>query len=161
MKAQFTAPLVALMLVAPAFGQEVDPETAPDAVPARTESIDQIASDLLRQDDPDMRVHGNDGELSSEPGSLLVLRGLDKVTAETRDFEIPIGETAEFGALRITAQYCRKRPPEETPETYAFLEITDRRTDGFGEDAEGEKIFSGWMFASRPAQRPTDQTTVG
>ena len=96
------------------------------------------------------------GPLSSEPGTLVVLRGLDKVTARTRDFEIVIGETEQFGALSITARYCRKRPPEETPEIYAFFEVVDRRTDGFGVDAEGETIFSGWMFASRPAQNPLE-----
>ena len=82
--------------------------------------------------------------------------GLDKVTARTRDFEIAIGETVNFGALAITPRYCRRRPPEETPETYAFLEIRDRRTDGFGVDTDGEEIFSGWMFASRPAQNPLE-----
>ena len=108
---------------------------------------------MLRGDDPDAR----DGEeLSSEPGSIVVLRGLDKVTARTRDFEITIGETVNFGALAITPRYCRRRPPEETPETYAFLEIRDRRTDGFGVDTDGEEIFSGWMFASRPAQNPLE-----
>ncbi|WP_417475809.1 DUF2155 domain-containing protein [Maricaulis sp.] len=107
----------------------------------------------LRGDDPDLR---SNQELSSRPGSIVVLRGLDKVTARTRDFEIPIGESAEFGALTITAQYCRKRPPEETPETYAFLQVIDRRTDGFGVDIAGEMVYSGWMFASRPAQNPLE-----
>ena len=54
------------------------------------------------------------------------------------------------------AQYCRKRPPEETPETYAFLQVIDRRTDGFGVDIAGEMVYSGWMFASRPAQNPLE-----
>ena len=90
-------------------------------------------------------------ELTSEPGSIAVLRGLDKVTARTRDFEAPIGEEVRFGALSITVPYCRKRPPEEPPEVFAFMEIEDRRTDGFGVQAEGELMFSGWMFASNPA----------
>ncbi len=90
-------------------------------------------------------------ERTSEPGMVAVLRGLDKVTARTRDFEAPIGEDVEFGALGITVQYCRKRPPEEPPEVFAFVQIDDRRTDGFGVETEGERIFSGWMFASNPA----------
>ncbi|PWE17317.1 DUF2155 domain-containing protein [Marinicauda salina] len=95
-------------------------------------------------------------ERSSEPGAVAVLRGLDKVTARTRDFEAPVGETVTFGALDITVRYCRKRPPEETPETFVFLQVDDRRTDGFGEEAEGERIFSGWMFASSPALNPLE-----
>jgi len=90
-------------------------------------------------------------ERSSQPGTVAILRGLDKVTARTRDFEAPIGEDVEFGALGITVQYCRKRPPEEPPEVFAFVQIDDRRTDGFGVETEGERIFSGWMFASNPA----------
>ncbi|MBI1264685.1 MAG: DUF2155 domain-containing protein [Alphaproteobacteria bacterium] len=89
-------------------------------------------------------------ELSSRPGVMAVLRGLDKVTARTRDFEAPVGEAVQFGALSITVQYCRKRPPEEPPEVFAFLQVNDRRTDGFGEEDDGEQIFSGWMFASSP-----------
>lgn len=89
-------------------------------------------------------------DLSSRPGTFAVLRGLDKVTARTRDFEAPVGEQVQFGALSITVQYCRKRPPEEPPEVFAFLQVNDRRTDGFGAEGEGEQIFSGWMFASSP-----------
>ncbi|XBQ15528.1 MAG: DUF2155 domain-containing protein [Oceanicaulis sp.] len=92
----------------------------------------------------------------SEPGSIAVLRGLDKVTARTRDFEAPVGETVEFGALGITVQYCRKRPPEEPPEVFAFVQVDDRRTDGFGVETEGQRIFSGWMFASNPALNPLE-----
>jgi hypothetical protein len=88
---------------------------------------------------------------SSEPGSVAILRGLDKVTARTRDFEAPIGEEVAFGALGVTVRYCRKRPPEEPPEVFAFVQVNDRRTDGFGVETEGERIFSGWMFASNPA----------
>ncbi|KAA5801733.1 DUF2155 domain-containing protein [Alkalicaulis satelles] len=90
-------------------------------------------------------------ELSSRPGSVAILRGLDKVTARTRDFQAPVGEAVQFGALTVTVNYCRKRPPEEPPEVFAFLQVKDRRTDGFGVEDEGERIFSGWMFASSPA----------
>ena len=109
------------------------------------EAPEQASSGLQAFEDPEAP------ELTSEPGSVVVLRGLDKVTARTRDFEAPIGEEVRFGALSITVPYCRKRPPEEPPEVYAFLEFEDRRTDGFGVQAEGELMFSGWMFASNPA----------
>lgn len=85
-------------------------------------------------------------------GEAVVLRTLDKVTATTQDYTVPIGETLEYGSLTIAARHCEKRPPEEIPETYAFLQITDKRLKGTGEEAEdSDKIFSGWMFASKPA----------
>lgn len=76
----------------------------------------------------------------------VVMQGLDKVTARVSTFDAPVGQTVKFGSLEITPRTCRKRPPEETPESAAFLEIRDVKP--------GEKpklIFSGWMFASSPA----------
>lgn len=98
------------------------------------------------------------GGLTSRPGTILVMRGLDKITAETIDFEIPIGGEYRYGPLTITPTYCRKRPPEETPEIFAFLQIIDRRSDGTGVDVEGdvEPVFSGWMFGSNPALNPLE-----
>ncbi len=96
------------------------------------------------------------GRLSSAPGTIVVLRGLDKVTAITSDFEVKTGQSHTFGSLTIEVSYCRKRPPEETPEVYAFLTITDRKTDGSGQEIQGEVIFNGWMFASSPALNPLE-----
>lgn len=90
-------------------------------------------------------------QLSSQPGTVVVLRGLDKVTAETHDFDAPIGKPVHFGSLEITAAYCRKRPPTEAPEVYAFLTISDRQLDGDGNENGRKVIFNGWMFASSPA----------
>lgn len=78
--------------------------------------------------------------------TIAVLRGLDKVTARISTIEAPIGETVRFGTLRILAQTCRTRPPEEPPETTVFLEITDIKP---GETPV--RLFTGWMFASSPA----------
>ncbi len=85
-------------------------------------------------------------------GETVILRTLDKVTATTQDYTVKIGEVLEYGSLTIAARHCEKRPPEEIPETYAFLQITDKRLDGTGAEAEdSDTIFSGWMFASKPA----------
>ncbi len=96
---------------------------------------------------------------SSEPGDVLILRGLDKVTATTQDFPVRVGETAEFGSLSVTGRYCRSRPPEESPETFALLEVADRRIMDDGQQSDPENIFTGWMFASSPALNPLDHPT--
>lgn len=85
-------------------------------------------------------------------GEAVQLRALDKVTARTFDYTVPIGESLEFGSLTIHAKHCEKTPPTSLPETYAFLQIDDRRLmeDG-SEDVDSARLFSGWMFASRPA----------
>lgn len=79
-------------------------------------------------------------------GQVAVLRALDKVTARVSILRVPVGEEVRFGTLRIGAKACQKRPPEEPPESAAFLEIDDLRT---GKDAV--VLFRGWMFASSPA----------
>ena len=75
-----------------------------------------------------------------------VLQGLDKVTARVSKFEAPLDQPVKFGTLSIVVKACRKRPPEEPPESAAFLEIRD-----VGPVGDGKQVFSGWMFASSPA----------
>jgi hypothetical protein len=86
------------------------------------------------------------GAAAANPMQLVVLRGLDKITAHVSNIQAPVGKTVSFGALRITARACDKHPPEETPESSAFLEIVEVRP---GEPPR--QLFSGWMFASSPA----------
>ncbi|NKB22307.1 MAG: DUF2155 domain-containing protein [Alphaproteobacteria bacterium] len=74
-----------------------------------------------------------------------VLQGLDKVTARIQTFDAPIDKPVAFGSLRVRVRTCEKRPPEEPPESAAFLEITDERP---GEAVK--RVYSGWMFASSP-----------
>ena len=84
-------------------------------------------------------------------GDAVILRTLDKVTATTKDYKVKVGESLTYGSLRVDVKHCEKKPPEDIPETFAFLQIFDRRTDGQGTEAAGEKLFSGWMLASKPA----------
>ena len=80
-------------------------------------------------------------------GDVVVLGGLDKITARVSTFEAPIDEPVRFGALEITARTCDRTPPEEPPESAAFLEIREIKPD---EDVD-VRLFTGWMFASSPA----------
>jgi len=90
-------------------------------------------------------------------GTAIMLRALDKVTATTEDYTVKVGDTLEYGSLSIDAVHCEKRPPEELPETFAFLKISDAVLDGKGQETdEAEVVFSGWMFGSRPALSALD-----
>ncbi|SDG02716.1 hypothetical protein SAMN05216241_104169 [Limimonas halophila] len=77
---------------------------------------------------------------------VVVLKGLDKITARTSTFKVPVGGTRTFGTLKITARHCWKTPPEKPPQRKAFLEIVDNRPD-----QPAEEVFSGWMFSTKPA----------
>jgi hypothetical protein len=76
----------------------------------------------------------------------VVLQALDKITARVSRITVPVGGTVTFGPLQITAKACDKHPPEEPPESAAFLQIVEVKQ---GEAPVGR--FSGWMFASSPA----------
>ena len=77
---------------------------------------------------------------------IAVLQTLDKVTGRVRTVEAPIEQTVRFGTLDIMVRTCRKRPPEEQPESAAFVEVRDIKP---GETPK--TLFVGWMFASSPA----------
>ena len=91
-------------------------------------------------------VFGWAGSSVAAPHRTAILQGLDKVTARVSKIEAPIGQTVRFGSLEIIVRHCDKRPPEETPESAAFLDIWEVRP---GEAARD--LFRGWMFASSPA----------
>ncbi len=106
-------------------------------------------------------------------GDKVVLRALDKVTATTRDYTVSIDDTLIYGSLEIDVRHCEKKPPEEIPEVYAFLQIYEKGSadssdadskagmtpsfDALGSVRESNarpsdgKLFSGWMLASKPA----------
>jgi len=94
-------------------------------------------------------------------GEAVVLRTLDKVTATTKDYTVKVGESLNYGSLNVDVKHCEKKPPEEIPETFAFLQIFEKKSaDDIKADQESEnpvlidgkaKVFSGWMLASKPA----------
>ena len=77
---------------------------------------------------------------------VAVLQGLDKITARVTTIKAPLNEPVRFGTLQIIARSCNKRPPEEPPESAAYVVVNEMRP---GE--QPAKIFGGWMFASSPA----------
>ncbi len=83
---------------------------------------------------------------AADPFEVAVLGTMDKVTARVSTIEAPVGRVVRFGTLEIIARTCDKRPPEETPESAAFLDIWEVRP---GEAAVS--LFRGWMFRSSPA----------
>jgi hypothetical protein len=90
------------------------------------------------------------------PGTMIdqpvaILQALDKITARIRRLTVKVGETASFGTLAVQVLSCRKAPPEEPPESAAFLVISDTKP---GEAAK--PVYKGWMFGSSPALAAMD-----
>jgi len=77
--------------------------------------------------------------------AVAVFAALDKVTAKISRLEVPLNQTATFGALKITPRVCYSRAPTEPPKTTSFVEVEETQLDG-----KEKRIFSGWMFADSP-----------
>ena len=74
-----------------------------------------------------------------------VFSGLDKITGRIISFDVAVNETVQFGALQVTPRVCYSRPPTETPNTDAYIEVEEVTLSG-----ENKRIFDGWMFAASP-----------
>src|SRR5436190_3061620 len=79
------------------------------------------------------------------PNKGAVFSGLDKITGRIINFDVEMGETVQFGALQVTPRACYTRPPTETANTDAFIEVDEVTLQG-----EVKRIFTGWMFAASP-----------
>lgn len=125
----------------------VDPETAPpiESVPLPPVETPVTPEEPVTPPPPEVIVPAPPS--SAPPVAVgVVLGGLDKVAARIAKFEVNLKQQVFYNTLIITAQMCKTRPPEEPPESAAFLEVQERKSDG-----TTQKIFSGWMFASSPA----------
>ena len=105
-----------------------------------------------------------------EPRNAVVLRTLDKITGNARDVTTRVGQSVKFGPLNVTVRACHEAPPEDTPESAAFLEITTsapptRGLSGVSDQRgaappQGDmEVFSGWMFASSPGLNALEYPT--
>src|SRR5665213_1368483 len=90
-------------------------------------------------------------EIVTEPPAQKIINkkasfsGLDKITGRIIKFDEDIGETVQFGALRVKTDACYTRPATEAANTDAFVEVDEITLQG-----EVKRIFSGWMFAASP-----------
>lgn len=161
--------LSSALFLAAASAQEADPSLDDLSVSEPGPSELDALSEGTETDFPDIEA------VAARKPVSVTLRALNKVTAKYQDITIDMGATARYGALEITPRFCDKRPPEEFPETTAFIEVADKsrklesdlkiepakKPDHAAEEsiapaAQAQKlspdtIFSGWMFASSPA----------
>jgi hypothetical protein len=76
------------------------------------------------------------------------LRFLDKLTSETGDVELSIGQSAKFGRLVVQLDRCRY--PTGNPASDAEVHLT------IIEETTNTQLFAGWMLASSPALSALD-----
>jgi len=146
-------PLAPLPGTAP---QQANPQAQPPVAPGAPA---QSAPGLAPTVRPQHGAPAQPADTSPQPGDEVVVEpppqrinnptavfaGLDKITGRIISFDVAINETVQFGALQVTPRVCYSRPPTETPNTDAFVEVDEVTLQG-----EIKRIFTGWMFAASP-----------
>ncbi|MBP8932412.1 MAG: DUF2155 domain-containing protein [Paracoccus sp.] len=119
------------LMVDPAFSD--DPAAVVPAEPSAAERQAAVAASR--------------GPQTARGGSAM-LRGLDKVTGQTRELTLAVGERVEFGRLEVLLAECRFPAADPSSDAFAEMTITDKKANS--------RVFSGWMIASSPALSALD-----
>lgn len=82
---------------------------------------------------------------SEIPTNAALMQAMDKVTGRVNKITVPVNGKISFGDFSLVLRACKKRPAEETPENFAFIDVTDK---SFGSDEYN--IFRGWIISSTP-----------
>jgi hypothetical protein len=128
--------------------------------PGGTAAVDPFPRGPLSTQPPGQRPQrGAPADTSPQPGDEVIAEppsqkitnksalfsGLDKITGRIINFDVAVGETVQFGALQVTPRVCYTRPPTETSNTDAFIEVDEVTLQG-----DVKRIFTGWVFAASP-----------
>ena len=87
-----------------------------------------------------------EGQVAQGQGALL--RGLDKVSGQSTDLALNVGDSVTFGRLEVRLGECRY--PADDPESDAFAQLTITNLQ------DRKALFTGWMIASSPALSALD-----
>ena len=148
---------MAMVATAPVGEQIIDDKMMPPVLimPPPEETGETEADDIIEDDDiiaplsimevPMLDIVDEDEEEAAlKPMLVGSFSLLHKVTAKVQKIELLSGQEYTIGDMSLTMHNCISTPPEEPPETKAFLEISEFRA---GRD---KALFTGWMFASSP-----------
>jgi hypothetical protein len=103
-------------------------------------------------------------------GSAIIVGALDREARTNTRVRIPAGGQGTYGSLRIKVSGCFMSHPEDTFESWAYVEVSDmgradrkqlavlpQRDRNRVKAATGERIIrKGWIIASSPSVTPID-----
>ncbi len=137
--------VMALAVPAAAFAQSMAPITATPLLPPSAQSQAPIVTPpppVGRPQSPPQEAP-RPTQTSWVPQGTALLQVLDKVNAQNAVLTVKVGQQAQFGSLSIEVQACNIHPPDQPPDSAAYLAITDSHADAPG--------FRGWMLANNPS----------
>ena len=159
------AGLFALQAAAPV----VDPKPAAEAPVAASDtgpSVDMLVKEAsaLIDSAPKARPKVATPPPPPPPPPLVrsptaILQVLDKVTAETMKFAVPVGKRVRYKTLLVEVKACETRglaDPQPRPSAYLLLSA---RNNGAGADLATRQLFKGWVFANAPGVHALEHPT--
>lgn len=119
-------------------------------------SFNCFAQDELVIDDVDL--NSNNQQIEEKPllkvkdirninkAGVVIIEGLNKITAKSYKYNVKIGETINFERLTIQPLACWKSSPDQVSENKVLLKVIETSVSG-----DKKEIFYGWMFSSSPS----------
>lgn len=77
--------------------------------------------------------------------NAALMQAMDKVTGRVNKIIVPVNSKVTYGDFSLVLRACKKRSAEETPENFAFIDVTDKTLG-----KEEYNIFRGWVLSSTP-----------
>lgn len=85
-----------------------------------------------------------------------VIRAVDKISAETMTFDVPVGQPVRYKTLVFNVRACESTAPDEdVRDDIAHLEVESQPKAVTGRDPiPARQVFRGWTYASSPSLHP-------
>ncbi len=81
-------------------------------------------------------------------GTRGILAGLDKISGQTTEMELAVGDAVRLGYLDVRLSECRYPAGDPESDAFALISVTDTKS--------GNLLFNGWMIESSPALSALD-----
>jgi hypothetical protein len=128
--------------------QETAPPEADEGKASKGKPKDVSEESIKPADSTTAPVPETPGIRARHSGAII--QALDKITAETMRFEVPIGRPVRYKGLVFIVRSCETSAPEEVlQDSMAYVQVRAEPKVQSGEET-ARQIFSGWMFASSP-----------
>ncbi|MGH6987995.1 MAG: DUF2155 domain-containing protein [Caulobacteraceae bacterium] len=153
------APPAPSSAVVPPPQAEVAPQ--PNVAPLNSE-IPFLSDNEAVNAAPNAQATSQEAKKSPPPPPLVVrspvaiIQALDKVTAETMRFAVPVGTKVRYKTLVFDVRACETRDVDQAfPRPSAYLVITSapQYAPG-GAVAPPKEVFHGWIFGQSPGLDP-------
>jgi hypothetical protein len=128
--------------------------TAPAPAPVASDAAD------AEPDEDDSGQAVDDEAAAAKPAApmtrprygVAIMQAMDKVTAETMRFEVPVNKPMRYKSLVFTVRACETTAPDEAiSDAAAHVEIDSVPIAQQGAvAAPARQVFRGWMFANSP-----------